>query len=1010
MQWLGLSCGHKDLTCFGARVHELFGGNLLLSEGTIVDERYQLLTVLGEGGMGTVYKARELGLERTIALKLLHPYLVGNANDRQRFRREGLLLSRLEHPNILSCYRFGIWSLHDQQSRIFDPNVGERNEDKREVVATQEGANARTWKTVEPADQASVAGNFDPEAYSSKILGDRDAEALEEQGDTVSQSMTRVLPADDGSTKFPYIATEFLKGTTLAHVIHTQGLAVSRLINIAVQICRAMDHAHRHNVVHRDLKPTNIVLLDEPERDFVKIVDFGLARLLPGEGQSGSQHLTQTGLLVGSAYYMSPEQCLGRQVDGRADIYALGCVLYEGLTGAPPLVSDNSIGLMHMHVNQKPAPLSGSACAQEIPAGLEAVVMKALAKSPDDRYQSMDQMQHDLELVLEGRGDTLCGADGISSNQRRPVDSPRKTRAIIIGSVIALICFVAVFTKFKQEPSPVKTMPVLSANLGSSFPYQRERMTTKERVAYLRAWAQKYGAGSGVNAVLVHFFLYREMCYGPDPEFAFLMVQKPYQDTKFTYGNDAEVEHERNEFLQRTHQLIQSNGNGRWTNDELSQAVLRSLEVRFETASETEKKELAIAALEHYGDRLRKSTMVDIQRLIADIYERAGDYAAEEALRRKTMKFLYGPDRILLARCLYRRNQVAEAESIMSTITVDRPHLDQELAAIVLLEQHQPKRAAETLLADKGWALDAARKAVAFNYLLATAYTQDHRYGEARELLLSGLKHGRRLEKLRLLPALVRNCAAQKVDVNNILAEYLRNPTSADEEWVLNLARECRYVNGALSNRLALQALHLIEPELETKPQLVADAAVLAGVFNDLGDNRQAKELATKALRGIAPGEHSRDPSSHLKSPKAFSQSKLRLQLELTRALTGLREFSAAGAVVEDALKVARSQGQLKRSVVPLVDLLCQQGNLALAENNLSLADAAFQEAYRFSSSLDVNSERKAHILEGYAAVCKAAGHVEESKALLAAADRAWPACCRVDWRYWSVPDETMSF
>lgn len=288
--------------------------------GTIVDGRYEILLQLGEGGMGTVYKAREIDLQRTLALKMLQPAFIGDEEHRQRFFREGKVLSSLSHPNLLKVYRIGIW--------------------------------------------------------------------------------------DDC---FPYIAMEFLSGTTLRSAIDHRHLTLERSLKLAMQICEGMQVVHAAGIVHRDLKPDNVMLVDVNESSgeegalpSVKIVDFGLARIL-GESSKMSQHLTQTGALVGSVYYMSPEQCTGKRADSRSDIYALGCILFEAITGDPPFSADNPIGLMHKH-STEPVPSLPSVPGAKFPPGLDNLICKAMSKEPSERYQTMHELRDDIMLICDNRG------------------------------------------------------------------------------------------------------------------------------------------------------------------------------------------------------------------------------------------------------------------------------------------------------------------------------------------------------------------------------------------------------------------------------------------------------------------------------------------------------------------------------------------------------------------------------------------------------------------------------
>ncbi len=231
--------------------------------GTIVDDRYEIIAELGDGGMGTVFKARETGLERFIALKVLHRELASDTETLSRFEREARILSTLLHPNVIRFYRFGVWH-----------------------------------KTM------------------------------------------------------PYIAMELIEGKSLREVLDREKkLSALRCISIAIQICEGMEAARALGIVHRDLKPNNIMLVDQgAEGELVKILDFGLARTR--QGKETAQHLTQTGELVGTVFYMSPEQCRGQTADHRSDIYSAGCLLYEALTGVPPFSAENPIAMMHLHVHE----------------------------------------------------------------------------------------------------------------------------------------------------------------------------------------------------------------------------------------------------------------------------------------------------------------------------------------------------------------------------------------------------------------------------------------------------------------------------------------------------------------------------------------------------------------------------------------------------------------------------------------------------------------------------------
>lgn len=238
---------------------------------------------------------------------------------------------------------------------------------------------------------------FEREATALSTLSHKNIATFYSYGVLESSS----FPASEGyGQAAPYIVMEYLEGKSLREVLNKEDLlSWQRALHITKQVCDALEHAHVHQFIHRDIKPSNIVLLDQPEVDFVKVVDFGLAKL----GRV-DQKLTRTGALIGSVAYMSPEQCEGKSVDSRSDIYALGCVLYEMLCGSVPLVAENPIGLMHKHVTEKPWSLSDRRREVILPQGLEECVFKAMAKIPEQRYQTMREFSGDLELVLGGKG------------------------------------------------------------------------------------------------------------------------------------------------------------------------------------------------------------------------------------------------------------------------------------------------------------------------------------------------------------------------------------------------------------------------------------------------------------------------------------------------------------------------------------------------------------------------------------------------------------------------------
>lgn len=195
----------------------------------------------------------------------------------------------------------------------------------------------------------------------------------------------------------PFLVMDLLEGTSLSAVLQTEHyLPVERALRIFMQVCEGLAHAHEKGVIHRDVKPNNLMLVRYiGQTDFVKIVDFGIAKLaLPGEGEGND--LTQTGEIFGSPMYMSPEQCRGKELDARSDIYSTGCVLYRCLAGRPAFVGRDAMECMFKQVHDEPEPFRDACPEFNLPAALEVVVFKALAKEPEQRFQHMIEFRDAL--------------------------------------------------------------------------------------------------------------------------------------------------------------------------------------------------------------------------------------------------------------------------------------------------------------------------------------------------------------------------------------------------------------------------------------------------------------------------------------------------------------------------------------------------------------------------------------------------------------------------------------
>jgi serine/threonine protein kinase len=277
--------------------------------GAIVDQKYELLALLGTGGMSAVYKAKHLLTRKTVAVKLLHPRLLNDPQSLRRFQHEARAAGRLNHPHAISVHDLG-------------------------------------------------------------LVGDQ-----------------------------PYIIMDYLEGVSFAELIKREGrVGVHRCLHIFIQACEALADAHKHGIVHRDLKPGNIMLVkDGEDPDFVKVVDFGIAKIVSEGGES--LKLTSTGDVFGSPLYMSPEQCLGGALDARSDIYSMGIVMYEALTGKAPFAGNNVMETILKQTSEPPPGLGAIEGDVRLIQKLDAIILKCLAKEPAARYQSMQDLKADLESV-----------------------------------------------------------------------------------------------------------------------------------------------------------------------------------------------------------------------------------------------------------------------------------------------------------------------------------------------------------------------------------------------------------------------------------------------------------------------------------------------------------------------------------------------------------------------------------------------------------------------------------
>jgi serine/threonine protein kinase len=307
--------------------------------GKTFADRYEIIEVLGRGGMSVVYKARQKFMQNFVAIKVLNPNLVSDPSSFERFKLEAIAAISIRDKNVIQVLDFGI------------------------------------------------------------------------------------------SDEKAFLIMEYLEGEDLSDWLARDGdMPVERALKIFLQACDGLASAHAKGVIHRDLKPGNLFLIAENDgTELVKIVDFGIAKIQPAAGTT-AQNLTQPGEVFGSPLYMSPEQCQGKSLDARADIYSLGCVIYETLTGVPPLMGINSFETMNKHVAEKPPSMRGVAPHKDIPDHLDACVLKALSKDRDQRQQSMIELRKELLESVKGTSINLEETSATSANNvngAAPADADR---------------------------------------------------------------------------------------------------------------------------------------------------------------------------------------------------------------------------------------------------------------------------------------------------------------------------------------------------------------------------------------------------------------------------------------------------------------------------------------------------------------------------------------------------------------------------------------------------------
>lgn len=279
------------------------------------------------------------------------------------------------------------------------------------------GGMGSVYKAAQPAMDRMVAIKIlHPKLVNRRDLTSRfrrEARAMSQLSHPNTVKVFMYGELEDGSL---YIVMELLEGRNLNQAVRRDGpIPVARAIPILIQVCAALQEAHALGIVHRDLKPENIFLCNQGGlQDFAKVLDFGLAKVTEQQLRPGSLILTQEGMVFGTPEFMSPEQAQGRELDARSDIYSLAIILYEALTGRLPFNAQTPMEYIQKHVLEQPIPLLERVPDGSFPSGLQAVVSRALAKKPEERWQSATEFAAALHNVLVGTTAEAASAGAMS--------------------------------------------------------------------------------------------------------------------------------------------------------------------------------------------------------------------------------------------------------------------------------------------------------------------------------------------------------------------------------------------------------------------------------------------------------------------------------------------------------------------------------------------------------------------------------------------------------------------
>jgi len=871
-----------------------------LKAGTVIDARYEIVEHLGDGGMGSVFKARELGLERLVAVKMLHPSLIGDKEHRERFKREGAVLSKLEHPHLLQCFRFGVWN-----------------------------------------------------------------------------------------GMFPYIAMEYIHGNSLSSLIAENGrLDPARLIALGKQICSAMEHAHQHKIVHRDLKSANIMVLkDASGKDSVKVLDFGLAKVVQDSGRA-SQHLTNTGDLIGSVYYMSPEQCLGKPCDAISDVYSLGCLLYEALTGAPPLMADTPVGLMYLHANTCPELLSKKLPQVDLPAGLDAVIARSLEKDPARRFQSMKQFESDLDLVAAGRGTEVA----ISAPGQSQESSKRRLVALLSVTGVVGLVGLGLAVAFKPTASVVEPIFVNNRSKDSGRVvlrhldpiefYYKPSMDRVERISKIKEWLSKYGSYDlqGRIAALamlsnIHFDGRTE----EDRKQASNYARQLTDGLALLLRDETAIRGARTRGMETTMGLVR----GVLCNEQGSLLGMRTFLRDYEKLS---------------SDALKDS----VNKSMADIFSAAGLYDEEMSLRRKVLH----PglqDQIQYGFCLYRQGKFSEAREAVGTFSREAYAFYSEdpwhQIPQTLLEMGLVPEATTYLdfcLPRKIGSSDVMMQALGQRLVCANPRTHARtealilnlrkEYRGASRCLVNALAGAppKELQRYRqdLLPLAVRNAEQGHLDLSTLLDGAMNQASIGDIGWMLAVASTCRKTNPSLADRLFARCIQIVEVNRRKSPSDTQWTTLVAAALNEVGRPTAAREF----LLTVLPNAHDEGDA-------------LWMHIVLAKSLLDLNQLDDS----EHQLSMVRPEvcSEVTKDEVDRL-VLHLRARIARARGRLPESCKLFEQLrVTIRNSPTIGIEEKIEILEDYAKTCRLMKQMASARDLEKESQVLLPDECRGPWRTW---------